>query len=125
MDSNTVFFMGQIIDTKMKKLKDRFKTLFGPNLTFVEAVSGISAIEFMPLNLRGESPLFVMVGANFRLASDDQVPDYKKVSESKNNCRTCVILQDEETPLNYGTRSNTPDFFFNIDTNQIFFGKDQ
>lgn len=120
MEQNDVFLMGEVDPSKKEKLKSLTKKLWGIELDG-GSQAGPSTLEFLPMELKGESPLFIMVAKSFARMSNGEIPGYKKVSASKNNCRTGVILQDRESPMHFSTDENKPDFFINIDTGELFF----
>ena len=118
MEKASNFCMGQVDPGKVKKLKITLEAVFG-KVAIIESLTTGQTLEFLPLDLSGKSPLFITIGENLKRFGD-KLPNYKKISESKNNARTCVILQDRESPRDFISEHNNPDFFLNIDTGELF-----
>jgi hypothetical protein len=120
VEKNTIYFLG-IIDEEFKEnLELISQKTWGNNVEHGGSYASLTALENLPLaNMSGSSPVF-LIGEN--LLKEGNLPNYKKVSESKGNCLVGVVTFGN--PISgYVEKGNHPDFFIDLRQKIIEFYK--
>lgn len=117
MNKNSVLFFGTLSTEQTEVLNQISQAVWSSESKCCGAGALPLTIEMLPLTgMSGSSPVFLLVGG---CTFDEGNPNYKKVSESKNNCRVGVIITEGESQDIYLEDENYPDFFILLEKKEM------
>ncbi len=116
METNSVFFMGELNDQEKNDLNSICKKIWNTDVETVASKTSAKTLEFLPLELRGPSPVFLFSeNLFFDFEQEKKSLSYPNIKESKNNCLIGVILLNDDKKEYFCLgKENNPDFFISL-----------
>ena len=108
-----ILFLGSLDDSQLALVNELTFKLWGLPINSCGHLTSPQVLEFLPMNL--EDSIFFIVDNCF--FGETKIPNYKKVSKSKKDCKVGLILKSNEKK--FYTEKNKPDFIINTITKEF------